>query len=464
MALGKRRAKQQELLVPTTNLPRSPGHPFYAKLNELLADAKFDRHVEVLCEPHYKEGGRPSIPPGVYFRMLLVGYFEGVDSQRGIAWRCSDSRSLQDFLGLLPTERTPDHSSLTVIRKRLPVEVHEEVFALVVKIAKSKGMVKGRSLAVDTTTLEANAAMKSIVRKDTGKGWSDYVRELAKEEGIEDPTEEDLRRFDRKRRGKKVPNKEWQSPSDPDSRIAKMKDGRTHLAYKAQHALDTDSEIIVAATIHHADTPDSETLKDGIIEAEAVLVSAEHGNSYAEVVADKGYHKTETLAWLKERGVRSYIPQPRSRRKRKWTDKPESWKAAYRANRRRVAGSRSKALQRLRSERVERSFAHTCGSGGARRTWLRGIENIKKRYVIHAAARNLGTIMRSLFGVGTPRAMRKGLCGLLEAGFVIRWRVRSRIDRWVVVTACLFRAIGRSQQGDARFFSRLQITASSTAC
>jgi len=464
MALGKRRAKQQELLVPTTSLPRSPGHPFYAKLNELLADAKFDRHVESLCEPHYKEGGRPSIPPGVYFRMLLVGYFEGVDSQRGIAWRCSDSRSLQDFLGLLPTERTPDHSSLTVIRKRLPVEVHEEVFAFVVKIAKSKGMVKGKSLAVDTTTLEANAAMKSIVRRDTGKGWSDYVRELAKEEGIEDPTEEDLRRFDRKRRGKKVSNKDWQSPSDPDSRIARMKDGRTHLAYKAQHALDTDSEIIISATIHHADTADSETLKDGIIEAEAVLVSAEHDNPYEEVVADKGYHKTETLAWLKDRGIRSYIPQPRSQRKRKWTDKPESWQEAYRANRRRVAGSRSKALQRLRSERVERSFAHTCRSGAARRTWLRGVENVKKRYVIHVAARNLGTIMRSLFGVGTPRSMRRGLCGLLEAGFVIRGLIRSRIGHCYVTIVGFFRVGARSHRCEALFLSRLQITASSTAC
>ena len=464
MALGKRRAKQQELLVPTTGLPRSPGHPFYSKLNELLAGAEFDRHVESLCEPHYKEGGRPSIPPGVYFRMLLVGYFEGVGSQRGIAWRCSDSRSLQDFLGLLPTERTPDHSSLTVIRKRLPVDVHEEVFAFVVKIAKSKGMVRGKTLAVDTTTLEANAAMKSIVRKDTGKGWSDYVRELAKDEGIEDPTEEDLRRFDRKRRGKKVSNKDWESPSDPDSRITKLKDGRTHLAYKAQHALDTESEILVAATIHHADTADSEALKDAVVEAEAVLVSAEHDNSYEEIVADKGYHKTETLAWLDERGVRTYIPQPRSGRKRKWTDKPASWQKAYRANRRRVAGPRSRALQRHRSERVERSFAHTCESGAARRTWLRGIEDVKKRYVIHAAARNLGTIMRSLFGVGTPRAMQSGLGGLLEACLGIRDLLGRRIDCWVVRVVGFVRWIGESEPHDIHFSPRARIAPSSTAC
>lgn len=464
MALGKRRAKQQELLVPTTGLPRSPGHPFYSKLNELLADAKFDHHVESLCEPYYKVGGRPSIPPGVYFRMLLIGYFEGVDSQRGIAWRCSDSRSLQDFLGLLPTERTPDHSSLTVIRKRLPVEVHEEVFAFIVKIAKSKGMVKGKTLAVDTTTLEANAAMKSIVRRDTGKGWSDYVRELAKGEGIEDPTEEDLRRFDRSRRGKKVSNKDWESPSDPDSRIAKMKDGRTHLAYKAQHALDTESEILVAATIHHADTADSEALKDAVVEAEAVLVSAEHEDSYDEIVADKGYHKTETLAWLDERGVRTYIPQPRSRQKRKWTNKPASWQEAYRANRRRVAGPRSRVLQRHRSERVERSFAHTCESGAGRRTWLRGIEDIKKRYVIHAAARNLGTIMRSLIGVGTPRAMQRSFRGLLEVCLGVLDRPQDRISVWVTRVVEIFRRGGEVQPRDFRHPARVQITPSSTAC
>ncbi len=464
MALGKRRAKQQELLVATTALPRSPGHPFYSKLNELLADAKFDRHVESLCEPHYKEGGRPSIRLGLYFRMLLVGYFEGVDSQRGIAWRCSDSRSLQDFLGLLPTERTPDHSSLTVIRKRLPVEVHEEVFAFVVKIAKSKGIVRGKALAVDTTTLEANAAMKSIVRKDTGKGWSDYVRELAKEAGIEGPTEEDLRRFDRKRRGKKTSNKDWGSPSDPDSRITKMKDGRTHLAYKAQHALDTESEILVAATVHHADTADSEALKEAVVEAEAALVSAEHDTPYEEVVADKGYHKTETLAWLDQRGIRSYIPQPGSRRNRKWTDKPASWQKAYRANRRRVAGPRSKVLQRHRSERVERSFAHTCESGVVRRTWLRGIENIKKRYVVHAAAGNLGTIMRSLFAVGTPKALQRGGCGLLEVCFEIHDPFRHRIDCWVVRIVGFVRRIGDSRPHGIRLFPRDQISPSSTAC
>lgn len=414
MALGKRRDKQQELLIPTTELPRSPGHPFYRSLNKLLAAAGFDRFAEELCAAHYADGvGRPSIPPGVYFRMLLVGYFEGIDSQRGIAWRCADSRSLQEFLGLLATERSPEHSSLTRVRQRLPLDVHQEVFAFVVKVAKDKGLVKGKALAVDSTTLEANAAMKSIVRKDTGKGWKDYVRGLAEEEGIEDPSDDDLRRFDRDRGGKKTSNKDWQSPSDPDARITKMKDGRTHLAYKAQHAIDADTEIVVAATIHHADASDGDILKEAVAETCGVLTSAGHDEVYEEVVADKGYHKAASLAWLEERGVRSYIPEKRACRRRRWTDKPDAWQKAYRANARRVVGTHSRELQRKRSEKVERSFAHTCESGNARRTWLRGIENVAKRYVIHVAGFNLGRIMRATYGVGTPRGFAAACAALV---------------------------------------------------
>ncbi|MFB3111678.1 MAG: transposase [Gemmatimonadales bacterium] len=415
MTLGKRRKhREQDLFIASTSMPRSPGHPFYRQLNRLLDDAGFDEKVESLCKPLYVEGrGRPSIPPGVYFRMLLVGYFEGIDSQRGIAWRCADSRSLQEFLGLGPTDRSPDHSSLTRVRKRLPVEIHAEAFALVVRIARDKGLVKGKNLAVDSTTLEANAAMKSIVRRDTGDGWSDYVRGLAKEAGIEDPSDDDLRRFDRKRTGKKVSNKDWQSPSDPDARIAKMKDGRTRMAYKAEHAIDADSEIIVAATIHHADKPDSEIIKDTLMESAGVLALAGAELTYENVIADKGYHKAETLAWLADRGMRTYVSEPKSRYKRKWCGKPTAWRDAYRANRRRAKGARSSSLHRLRSERVERSFAHTCRTGRARRTWIRGVEEVTKRYLLQVAARNLGTIMRALYGVGTPRALQSGARRLL---------------------------------------------------
>src|SRR5271170_534912 len=226
MALGKRKNEQQGLWIATTELPKSPGHPFYQKLNDILAEAQFDRWIEKRCEPFYAEKiGRPSIPPGIYFRMILVGYFEGIGSQRGIAWRCSDSRSLADFLGIPADKTTPDHSSMSRVHERLPLEVHEEVFVFVLKIAAEKKLLKGKTVAVDSTTLEANAAMKSIIRKDTGEDWQEYLKRLAQEEGIENPTAEELRRFDKNRKDKKVSNDDWESPTDPDSRIAKMKDG-----------------------------------------------------------------------------------------------------------------------------------------------------------------------------------------------------------------------------------------------
>jgi transposase len=426
MALGKRKDEQQELWIATTDLPKSSGHPFYKALNRLLAEADFDRFAEALCEPYYAQGvGRPGIPPGVYFRMLMVGYFEGIGSQRGIAWRCSDSLSLRAFLGVGPIGSTPDHSSLTVIRKRLPLDVHEQVFAKVLAIAQARHLLDGKTVAMDTTTLEANAAMKSIVRKDSGDDWKAYLRRLAQEAGIENPTDAELRRFDKRRKGKKVSNQDWQSPTDPDSRIAKMKDGRTHLAYKADHAIDLESQLLLSATIHPGDRGDPDILQESLITAQANLLLAGNGTAVSEVVADSGYHKAETLAWCGGWGVRTYIPE-RDGRGRRWQDKPPEWKTAVYANRRRVKGTRSKGLQRRRSECVERSFAHTCEAGGGRRTWLRGFENVSKRYLIHAASHNLGLILRAAFGVGTPRSLQgsRGLAHLLHLLIRLLWTHR----------------------------------------
>ena len=405
MALGRRRDKfQQELMVPTSALPRSPGHPFYVALNALLSDAQFDKYVEDLCAPLYREGGRPSIPPGVYFRMLFVGYFEGIDSQRGIAWRCSDSLSLRSFLGLRPTESTPDHSSLTVIRQRLPKELIEQVFSFVLKLAFEKKMLKGKSIGIDSTTLEANAAMKSIVRKDGGATWKAYLKQLAKEVGIEDPSDAELRRFDKKRKGRKTSNDDWESPSDPDARITKMKDGTTDLAYKAENAVDLDSEIIVAANVKPANEADSETGKDTVIDAQGNLNDAtEQQCTIVEVVADKGYHKAATLTWFDERGIRSYVSEREEKRKRRWRDKPERWREAVYENRRRIARGKGKAMQRRRAEVVERGFAHLCETGAGRRTWIRGMTEVGKRYLVHAMAHNLGVILRRLIGAGKPR-------------------------------------------------------------
>jgi len=440
MALGRRkRERQGELWVATQDVPRSAGHPFYVKLNKLLDEAEFDEYVETLCEPFYAaHRGRPGIPPGVYFRMLFVGYFEGIDSQRGIAWRCADSLSLKSFLGYSLAEATPEHSSLTVIRQRLPIEVHEQVFAFVLRIAQVKKLVKGKTVAVDATLLEANAAMKSIVRRDTGEDWKAYLRRLAEEARIENPTDEDLRRFDKKRKGKKVSNQEWVSPTDPDARIMKMKDGRTHLAYKSEHAIDLDSGLLLAATIHHGDRADSESLIESLVTAQANLIWSGSEAEIRSVPADKGYHKTETLAWCRSFGIRTYIPERESKTKRTWTDKPAEWQEAYYGNRRRVRGRHSKRLQRLRSEHAERSFAHVCETGGARRSWLGGVVDVGKRYLMYGAGHNLGVIMRKLFGVGTPRSLQAegevGLAVFLPRFRIVRWAMRTCERLLAVVT------------------------------
>lgn len=438
MALGRRKTEQQGAFwIAAGDLPRSEGHVFYRKLNGLLAEAGFDRFVEGLCEPYYDmTQGRPGIPVGVYFRMLLVGYFEGIGSQRGIAWRCADSLSLREFLGIPLTEDTPDHSSLTRIRDRLPREVHLAVFQFVLEVAEAKGLLKGKTIAVDATTLEANAAMKSIVRRDTGEDWQQYVARLMHEAGVveegEEPTAEEIARFDRQRKDKKVSNEEWRSKTDPDSRIAKMKDGRTHLAYKAEHAVDLATGLILAATVYPANQADSSTVGPTISEAQDNLIAAESDKHIEEAVLDKGYYKHETLAELEfTEGLRTYVAEPKQNGPGNGKDKPAEERQAIANNRRRIRGDRGRALQRQRSEKVERSFAHVCETGGARRTWLRGLDKVRKRHLMAAMAYNLGVLMRSLFGIGTARALQAGGAlaeGLCFALFATMRLLKSTVD------------------------------------
>jgi len=439
MALGKRRSQQQEMWVATSSLPKSEGHVFYRKLNEVLAEVGFDRWVEQKCRPYYHSHlGRPSIPPGVYFRMLLVGYFEGIGSQRGIAWRCGDSLSLRAFLGIPLVEETPDHSSLTRVPDRLPLEVHASVFQWVLKLAAEKGLLRGKTVAVNATTLEANAAMKTIVRRDTGEDWNEYLRRLYEEqEGVENPTDEELRRFDRQRKDKRVSNEEWMSPTDPDSRIAKMKDGRTHLAYKAEHVVDLETELVLAASIRHANEGDADTLVDSVMEAQTNLSEARIDAEIEEAVADKGHHATDTLELADWLNIRTYIPERKPKGKRKWKNVSAAARRAFINNRQRTRGARSKRLQRKRSERLEWSFAHMCDTGGARRSWLCGVEKVQKRYLMAAVARNLGLVLRKLFGIGTPRGLQaeSGLVFLVWFAWIHtnrflrrRWAARSAPD------------------------------------
>src|SRR6187399_78285 len=311
MAMGRRKPRQESLFVTTDQLAQAPGHPFYRKLNALLDEAGFDRWVEGRCQPYYEQEekrGRPSVPPGVYFRMLFVGYFEGLDSQRGIAWRCADSLALRQFLGIPLDQPTPDHSTLTYTRRRLPEELFTEVFEFVLSIAARKNLLTARTVGVDSTTLEANAAMKSIVRRDTGEDWSGYVTRLMRAEGAvgpdREPTAEEIRRFDKDRKGKTVGNADWVAETDPDARIAKMKDGRTHLAYKAEHVVDLRSDLVLAAEVVPADHGDAATLVDSVTAARVNLAAAGSEVGIEEVAADKGYHAAETLELCDAFGLR----------------------------------------------------------------------------------------------------------------------------------------------------------------
>lgn len=440
MSLGRRKEeRQREFWVATQDLAQTPRHVFYEQLNGLLAEADFDRRVEDLCEAYYAEGGRPSIPPGVFFRMIFIGYFEGIDSQRGIAWRCDDSRSLRRFLGYAPHQQTPDHSSLSRIKGRLPREVFDAVFTIVLELVNDHKLLDAKTVGVDATTLEADAAMKSIVRKDTGEDWEEYLRRLAAEDGVEIRSQADLIRYDKdrnKRRKKKVSNDEWTSPNDPDARITKMKDGTTDLAYKAEHVVDLKTEAIIAAEIYHADQADTATLTESLTAAQENLEQAEVHRDIEKAAADKGYHKASVLADCEELtglGVTPYIPEPESRYQRVWTDKRYREQRAVYNNRRRTGRAYGKRLQRRRSEVVERSFAHVCETGGARRTWLTGIDNVRKRYTLQAAAHNLGLILRKLLGAGKPREFAAAAWAFSVAQIAImsEFRLNSRVSvRW----------------------------------
>lgn len=411
MALGKRNSERQgEFWISTSEAAIGPRHIFYERLNAILAEADFDTWIEELCAEYYAERGRPSIPPGVFFRMLYIGYFEGIDSQRGIAWRCEDSLSIKRFLGYQLHEETPDHSSLSRIRSRLPLEVFHAVHVFVLQLLIEHKLIDGTTVGVDATLLEANAAMKSIVRKDNGEDWEEYVKRLAAEDGVELKTKADLIRYDKQRNQqgkKKVSNDEWTSPSDPDARIAKMKDGRTRLAYKAEHVVDLKTEAVLDAKIYHANEADTATLVPSLEGAQQQLDEASGlTKDIVKAAADKGYHAAETLERCDEVGVfgvKTYIPEPERKVEWSWTDKPDAQRRAVTNNRRRTQREYGKRLQRRRSEVVERGFAHVCETGGGRRSWLRGIDEVRKRHLMAAVAHNLGLVLRKLLGTGKVR-------------------------------------------------------------
>lgn len=413
MAMGKRQQSQQPLWVGSTELPRGPGHPFYERLNEVLAERDFDAFVEERCEKFYAERmGRPSLAPGRYFRMLLMGYFEGIDSERGIAWRVADSLGLREFLGLGLTQSPPDHSTLSRTRRLIDLDTHTEIFTWVVRVMTEAGLIRGKTVGIDATTLEANAALRSIVQRESGEGYDEFLSKLAKEAGIESPTRADLSKIDKKR-PKKGSNKEWVHPGDPEAEITKMKNGQTHLAHKVEHAVDMETGAVMSVTIHGGARGDTKSLPETMEETRNVLADVAQVSEAAEqlsdevlgeVVADKGYHSNDVLIDEQELGTRTYISEP-DRGRRNWKGRASAKKAVY-ANRRRIRGRRGKALLRQRGEKLERSFAHCYETGGMRRLHLRGHENILKRLLIHVAGFNLGLLMRELCSVGKPRVLQ----------------------------------------------------------
>ena len=408
MALGRQGEWQTELMVGWAELPRSPGHAFFDRLQVILLEAGFDGFAERQCAPHYAgKQGRPSLPPGRYFRMHLIGYFEGIDSERGLEWRCADSLSLRAFLRLATTERVPDHSWLSKTRSRLPLEVHEAVFTWVLRRLAEHGLLQGDRIGVDASTMEANAALRSIVRRDSGEGYREMLKRLAMESGIATPTADDLIRLDRRRKGKRRPNADWASPSDPEAKIAKLKDGHTRLADKPEHAVDLASGAIVAAEIHPADQGDTTTLPGTLAAAAANLATVDAAptpEDPAELVADKGYHSRAGLKDLEDSAWKSRVAEKRMRDIHRWHGDEEARRAVYN-NRARLRSGVAKEAFKLRAELVERSFALTLDRGGMRRAWLRGRANLHKRYLVHVAGYNLGLIMRLLVGAGTPREL-----------------------------------------------------------
>jgi transposase len=415
MAMGTRRRRQrQEELWYRRDLAEAPGHPFYGRLNEVLDQAGFDEFCEARCRQFYHQKlGRPSLAPGMYFRVMLIGFFEGIESERGIAWRVADSLCLRQFLQIGLDERTPDHVTISRTRRLMDEATHQEVFGWVLRQVARVGLLRGKTVGIDATTLEANAAMKSIVRRDTEESYTEYLKRLAEASGLEATDEAALRRMDRRRK-KKGSNEEWVNPHDPEAEITRLKDGRTALAYKAEHAVDMDTGAIVAVTTHGGAVGDTTAVEEtlpaaGEAVAEQIAEPTADGEFTVNVkgieewVGDKGYHSGVVLVEARQVGVRTYIAEP-NRGRRKWAGKRDEQAVVY-ANRQRIGGNRGKQLLRQRGERVERTFAHAYETGALRRLYVRGKQNVQKRLLLQAAACNLALLLRKMMGAGTPRAL-----------------------------------------------------------
>jgi transposase len=412
--------KQQEFWIERTRVSKPPSQGFYSKLNEHLAAMDFARQVWALCEPAYRDesrGGRPGIDPVIYFKMLMVGFFENLRSERAIAARCEDSLSVRAFLGYSLEESTPDHSSLSVIRHRLGPEIYQGVFEVVLTALKAHGLFRGWHLGIDSSVIEANASLRTLVHRNTEQAYWEYVKELAAEEGVDPEDEAALRRFDKNRPGRRTSNEEWKSPHDPQAKVGRTKDGACDMIYKPEHVTDLESGAIVHAEVLEGDHADTKALSERVacaVEVVNRIVANEEDGVVRSLTADKGYFAIEEIAQIQEFDIRTVIGDAHCARRRKQGLGAPLRKALHRAACA-VKSQSGKGLLQKRGMHLERSFEHVLDEGGMRRATLQGKENLTKRHKIAAACFNLSLLLRTLLGVGTPKQWIAGAYGLLEA-------------------------------------------------
>jgi transposase len=425
MFFAKKKAGQSEFWIAADQVITSSQGGFYAKLDETLESFGFAAKVRALCAPAYDQSGvgRPGIDPAVYLKMMMVGFFEDLPSERAIATRCADSISIRQFLHYELTEATPDHSSLSIIRQRLAGPIYEQVFTLVLSALQEHGLLKGRNVGIDSSVMEANASLRGLVNRNTGEAYWDYVKRLAAESGIDPQDSAAVRKFDR-RRPKKMSNQEWENPADPDAKIGPKKDGATDMIYKPQTVVDLDTGAIVGAEVLPGDQADNQAVATPILEAQQ-SINASRGEALNQLTvqtatADKGYYGVGQLQALQQEQIKTVICDPVSNRR---LDKLEpAEQQTVKAARRSTHSNYGKELLRKRGQHIERGFAHILDCGGMRRATLRGRLNLQKRFKLAAAFYNLSQLMRKLIGVGTPKqwaAMNRGALGAFLNRFVL---------------------------------------------
>ena len=428
--------KQEEFWIERTRVSKPPSQGFYSKLNEHLAAMDFARQVWTLCEPAYREesrGGRPGIDPVVYFKMLMVGFFENLCSERAIAARCEDSLSVRAFLGYGLEESTPDHSSLSVIRQRLGPEIYQGVLEVVLTALKAHGLFKGRHLGIDSSVIEANASLRSLVHRNTEQAYWEYVKELAEKEGVDPQDEAAVRRFDQNRSGRKTSNEEWKNPHDLQAKVGRTKDGACDMIYKPEHVTDLESGAIVQAEVLEGDHADTKALSERVacaVEVVNRIVANEEDGVVGSLTGDKGYFAIEEIAQIQEFDIRTVIGDAHAARRRTEGLAAPLRKALHRAACA-VKSQSGKALLRQRGMHLERSFEHVLDEGGMRRATLRGKENLTKRHKIAAACFNLSLLLRTLLGVGTPKQWMAGAYSLLKTLIAYLFR-----PTWRFCTLC----------------------------